>query len=187
MIRSHLLDAVKGARIGGVLLICLGVILGGCGSPEPRLSPAAQALKTEVLGEINYLTEQLVPPVANRDWEAVKPVLQASYENVTGEGKPVPWQIVVLDANGISRVRFPSELEGHFDFSNYKPAKTVFNKKKKVQAALYLKGAKIFIVLAPLLQKDKVLGAVALAFSAGELQKTWQVSEEEFLSLDLNQ
>jgi len=170
-----------------LFLICLALLLGGCQAPKPSLSPKAQALKKQLLGDLNKLTPQLTEPVAQEDWPAVEAILKTAYENMSKEAKLAPEMLVVLDRDGITQVRFPSPDESRFDFSNYTQTKTVFNKKRTDQAALYLKGAKIFVVIAPLLQKDTIIGAVSLAFFADTLEKNWQVSEQEFLSMNLNQ
>lgn len=184
---AYLGKTVRQLSLSGLFLICLAVLLGGCQAPQPPLSPEAQALKTQVLGELEKLTPQLMEPVARQDWPAVEAILQAAYKNMQKEAKLVPEMIVVLDRNGITRARGPSLGERHLDFSNYAPAKVVFTKKRKTQATLYLKGTRILVVLAPILQKDNVIGAVTLSFPAGALEKQWHVSEKEFLSLDLNQ
>ena len=89
------------------VVICLAVILGGCGAPKPPLSKKAQALKKELLGEIQKLTPQLIEPVSKQDWEAVKPNLQASYETMEKAGKLAPLTIVLMDQTGIVNERFP--------------------------------------------------------------------------------
>lgn len=183
---GHLATAIQRAKRRGVFLICLALILGGCRAQEPPLSPEARALKKELLGKIQTLTTQLIEPVSNQDWDAVKPILQTAYENMEKEAKLLPLMIAVLDRNGITRARVPSEVERHFDFSRYKPARVAFEKKRKTQALLYLGEQKIFLLLVPLLQNNKVLGAVTLSYSKNELQKQWNVSQEEFLSLDFN-
>lgn len=184
---GHLVKAVRRAKPWVISLACLAVILIGCQAQKPPLSKEAQALKKKLLGEIDKLTTQLVGPVSKQDWEAVKLILQTTYENMQKEATLVPEMIVVLDRNSISRVRVPSTEERHFDFSNYTQAKTVFNEKKKVQATLYFKGMKIYVFLAPLLHNSKVLGAVSITFSENELEKKWGISEKEFLSIDFNQ
>jgi hypothetical protein len=129
----------------------------------------------------------LIDPAVSRNWQAVEPILQSSYENMKKEGKPVPLQIIVLDQNGITQARFPSEPDRHFDYSQYQPAKTVLKQKRKSQTVLYFGEEKILVLCAPLLQNNKVLGAVGLCYPKNELQKRWNVSEKEFLNLDFNQ
>ena len=168
------------------LVVCLAVLLGGCQSKGPPLSPEAQAVKKELLGEMGKLTTALAEPVARQDWEAVHPILQASYEEMKKSGKVVESYLAVLDGNGVMQDRFPAKKIEHPDFRNYKSVKIVLNEKRKAQEMLYLGGAKIFILMAPVLKNDQVIGAVAMGFPEEELQR-WKVPEKEFLSIDFNQ
>jgi hypothetical protein len=177
---------VRQLKLSGVFLICLALLLGGCQAPRPPLSPEAKALKKQLLGNLKKLTPQLIGPVAQEDWPAANSILETAYKNMQQEGKLVPEMIVVLDRNAITQARFPSPHERRYDFSNYAPAKKVFNEKSKVQAALYFKGTKIFVVIAPILQDNNLVGGVALAYPADALEKQWHVSEKEFMSLNLN-
>ena len=180
-------NIVRQLNLSGLFLICLALLLGGCQASKPKLSPEAKALEKQLLGDLKTLTPQLTGPVAQEDWSAVTSILQTAYENMSKEAKSVPELIVVLDRYGITQARFPSLEKGRFDFSNYAQAKKVFNEKTRVQAALYFKGTKIFVVLAPILQNNNLVGGVALAYPADALEKQWHVSEKEFMSLDLNQ
>jgi hypothetical protein len=168
------------------LAICLAVILGGCQAKEPPLNKQAQVVRTGLLGEMNKLTTALTGPVAKQDWGAVETILQASSEKMEKEGKFIPMRIAVLDLDGITQGMFPPRKGEPLDFRNYQPAKIVFEQKRKTQARLYLEGKKIFILMAPILQQDKVTGAVVMAFPEAELQK-WHVPEKEFLGIDFNQ
>ena len=176
----------KRARSWACLVICLAVVVGGCQSKEPSLSKAALSVKEGLLGEMGKLTAALAEPAGKRDWLAAEPILKASYEEMKKTGKFVPMGIVVLDRDGVTQDRFPPVKRAQMDFSNYAPAKSVLEEKKKTAAMLYLEGAKIFIFMAPLLHQDQVTGAVALGFPEGELQK-WRVSEKEILGIDFNQ
>ena len=184
---ANLGKTIRKLSLSGFFLSCLAVLLVGCQASKPSLSPEAQTLKTELRGETDKLVTQLIEPVSKQDWAAVEPILQTTYSNMEDKGKLVPKVIVVLDSNGITQGRFPPADIGHYDFSNYTPAQIVFKEKRKVQATLYFKGIKVFMVLAPLLQNDNVIGAVALIFPADAVEKQWHVSEKEFLSIDLNQ
>jgi hypothetical protein len=181
-----LLRAVKWSSPRWFSLICLAVILGGCGGQEPPLSKEAQALKKDLLGEMNTLTAALVEPVEKQDWEAVNPILKTSYEKLEKKGKLVPVRIGVMDRNGILQLTYPfREAEG-FDFYNFQPVKRVYVNKRKAQAKLYVGKDKIFVLMAPILQKDQVTGVVLMALSEKELQNKWKVSEKEFLNIDFN-
>lgn len=183
---GHLVKASKLTMSWVYVVICLAVILGGCGAPKPPLSEKAQAFKKELLGEIQKLTPQLIEPVSKQDWEAVKPILQASYETMQKAGKLAPLIVVLMDQNGIIQERVPPTKESHFDFSNYAPVKTMFAEKRKVQATPYLKGTKIYVILAPLLKENDVAGALGMVFLESELEK-WKVSEKEFLDINFNE
>lgn len=186
MLSENLVRALKGSRPWLFPLICLAVILGGCGDHKPPISKQAQTLKKELLGEMQALSAALAEPVANQDWETVSKILQTSHAALDKKGKPAPNRIAVLDRHGILQVRHPQKREEHFDFYQFEPVKIVYLKKKRAQARLYAGKDKIFIVIAPLLEKTQVAGAVVLALSAEDLKNTWKVSEQEFLNIDFN-
>jgi hypothetical protein len=168
------------------LVICLAVMLGGCQSKEIPLSKAAQACKQGLLGEMSMLTTALAEPAAKKDWGAVEPILQTSFDKLEKGGKFVPFRIGVLDRDGTTQGMLPPRKGGPLNFSSYEPGRVVFGQKRITQARLYLEGKKIFIVMAPILQQDHITGAVVMGFSEEELQK-WHVPEKEFLSIDFNQ
>jgi hypothetical protein len=159
------------------LVLGLAVMLAGCQSQGPSLGKAA---------EMNKLIAALTEPAAQENWQAVQPILQAAYEEMQKKGKVVPAALLVMDKNGIAQDRFPPKNVGKMDFMSYEPAKTVYQNKKKAQAMFYLGGAKIFVLIAPILQGDQVAGALVMGFPDEEL-KRWQVSEKDFLSIDFNQ
>jgi hypothetical protein len=167
------------------LVICLAMILGGCQKKEIPLSKAAEACKQALLGEMNMLKAAMSGPVSKQDWGAVEPILQSSFEKLKQEGKFIPFRIGVLDQNAITKGMFPPRKGEALDFSNYQPGRTVYEQKRITQAMLYLEGKKIFVLIAPLLQQDRVTGAVVMAFPEEELQK-WHVPEKEFLGIDFN-
>jgi hypothetical protein len=168
------------------MFICLAVVLGGCQAKEAPLSKEAQTLKQEVLGELEQLGALLLKPAAQEDWPAAKDLLQAAYEEMVKSGKAAPFRIGVLDRHGVVQGMFPPAKEKQLDFSGYTLAKTVYTERKTAKAVLYVGEIKIFIVVAPLHQQDRILGAVALGFTEEELEKTWKVSEKEFLAIDFN-
>ncbi len=168
------------------LVIMFALIVGGCSKGAP-LSKNAEALKKQLLSEMNILTAALVAPVAQQDWQAVEPILQAKVAELKNRGDVAPASIVVVDQNAISQARFPAgEHRQGLDFMNYQPAQVVFTEKKKTQAQLFVGDKKIYVCIAPILQQDQVIGAVAMGFPEEDL-KIWKVSEQEFLNIDFNQ
>ncbi len=158
------------------LVICLAVMAAGCQSQGPSLSKAAQDVKKELLAEMNKLNAAVAEPASQENWQAVEPILQASFEEMQKQGKVVPAALLVLDRNGIAQDRFPPRNVVQLNFMSYEPAQTVFQEKKKAQAMLYLGGAKIFVLISPILKNDQVAGAVAMGFPEEELNR-WKVSE----------
>ncbi len=168
------------------LVIMFALMAGGCSKTAP-LSQNAAALKKELLSEMSILTAALVAPVAKQDWQAVGPILQAKVAELKNRGDVAPASIVVVDQNAISQARFPAgEHRQGLDFMNYQPAQVVFTEKKKTQAQLFVGDKKIYVCIAPILQQDQVIGAVAMGFPEEDL-KIWKVSEQEFLNIDFNQ
>ncbi|MFZ2086949.1 MAG: hypothetical protein WAU47_00105, partial [Desulfobaccales bacterium] len=176
----------RGHALWVYLLMGLAVVFGGCQAKEVPLSQEAQGLKKDMLGELDKLTAAVLTPAARQDWQALNPIVQTFYEEMVKAGKVLPFRIGVLDRDGVARGMFPPAKEQGLDFSGYATTKTVFNEKKKAQTALHLGEKKIFAVVSPLLEKNQVIGAVALVFIEEELQKTWKVSEKEFLVIDFN-
>ena len=169
------------------LVIMLALMAGGCQSKTAPLSKNAEALKQQLLSEMNTLTAALVAPVAKQDWQAVESILPAKMAELKKRGDVTPANIVVLDKNAISQARFPAgEAHQGLDFMNYQPAQLVFTEKKKTRAQLFRGDKKIYVCIAPILQQDQVIGAVAMGFPEEDL-KIWKVSEQEFLNIDFNQ
>ena len=167
------------------LVICLAVILGGCGKKEVPLTKAGQKCKKALLAEMNELTTALTGSVAQEDWVTTEKILQTSFEKLQNEGIFAPERIAVLDRNGITQGGFPPRTIRAMDFSSYQQARIVYEQKKITPTMLYLEGNKIFVLIGPLLQKNQVIGAALMIFPDESLKK-WQVSEQEFLSIDFN-
>ena len=173
------------ARLWVFLAICLVVILGGCQKKEIPLSKAAQACKTDMLGQMRLLTTALTGPVAQQDWQAAQSSLQTSFDKLQKEGKLTPFRIGVLDRDGITQVMVPPGKGGSLDFSAYAPARVVYEQQKMAQAMLYLGGKKIFVLIGPFLRQNQVTGAAVLVFPEEEIQKC-HLSDQEFMSIDFN-
>lgn len=173
-------------RLLASLIVSVAVLVGGCQSQAPPLSPEAQTVKKALLREMEKLTTALTKPVAQQDWQAIKPILPALYEEMKKSGKVVPSYMVVMDRDGVVQDRLPHRQVEHFNFMSYDSVKIVFQGKKKAQDMLYFGGNKVFVFLAPVFNNDQVIGAAAMGFSEKELQR-WKVAEKEFVSIDFNQ
>jgi hypothetical protein len=162
------------------------VFLGGCQTEKPSLSKEAQALKKEMLQEMDKLMERVVEPVSKKDWKALRPILQTSYEEMKQGGNLVPTRIMVLDRKGISRAIYPPIKKARWDFSAYNYISDAYNNKKNVVFEGFLRGGELYGFFAPLLQNGKVIGGLSMAFSVKDIEEKWKISEEEFLSIDFH-
>ena len=73
------------------------------------------------------------------------------------------------------------------DFSSYDVVIKAINSKKIQQQRLFLQdGAKLYLVCAPLIREDTLIGLVAIAISSTDAQQKWGLKEKEFLALDFN-
>ena len=179
-------QAARLVRPWAYFLICLTLVLGGCQAKEPPLSKEAQALRKELLEEVNKLTTLLIEPVAKQDWEAVKPILKKSYEEMEQGGKLALTKIAVMDPNSIVQDMYPPAAGRHWDFSSYKEVKEVFTNQKKLPMKVYVTGNKVYGLVAPIQQRGKVIGVLVMGFPANVLEKKWQISEKEFMSINFN-
>jgi hypothetical protein len=168
-------------------LACLFAFVCSCGPKEPPLSPAAKKFKSEILSEIQASAPFLAKLAAQRNVEAMNKALAESFSKAGKTGRPLPSTIVVLDADGTFLTRYPVEETPVKQFSDYAAVQQVIKKKEIVSKVLYLAdGSRIFAILAPLVSGDKLAGMAAFALRADDVQKHWQVSEEEFRVINFN-
>jgi hypothetical protein len=73
------------------------------------------------------------------------------------------------------------------DYSNYELVKKAINSKKIQQQRFFLPDrSELYLVCAPLIRDDKLIGLVAIAISSEEASKRWGLTEKEFLAIDFN-
>lgn len=168
------------------LLLCVVLFLGGCRTEKPLLSKEAQALKKEMLQEMDKITKRLVEPVSKKDWKALRPILQISYEEIEQGGKLVLTRIMVLDRKGISRAIYPPIKKARWDFRSYKQIREAYDNKMNVGLRGFMRGGKVYGFVAPLVKNGKVIGGVSMGFSSKEIEEKWKVSEKEFMSINFN-
>lgn len=170
--------------------VCLALLFAlqcGCGVKEPPLSPAAKTFKSKIQAELQMLTSALVQPVVKGDREAMHQALVAGLLKAEQAGGPVPSVAAILDPNGFVLLRYPPDDGPVKQFSDYRSVKEVAKTRQIAQEVLYLAdGSQVFVVLAPLLSENNLVGMVALAFSAAEVQDKSQVSGEEFRAINFN-
>ena len=182
----YLFKVLRRKQTWACLLLCVSMLLGGCQREKPPLSKEAQALKKEMLQEMDKIKDKLVEPVSKQDWKALRPILQTSYEEMEQGGKLVPTRIMVLNRKGISRAIYPPIKKARWDFSSYKQIKKAYDNKMNVGLTGYLRGGKVYGFFVPLFQNEKLLGGVSMGFSSNDIEEKWKVSENEFMEINFN-
>lgn len=174
-------------RRWAAVLIFLSVVLSACQSRQAPLSPAAASFKKEMREELAKLTPALTGTVSQGDVAAINAVLEKLSAEAIHAGRPWTFRIGILDRNGVGLAAFPLQNHPHKDFSSYDGFAKVFKDHQTVTERFYMQdGAQIYVIAAPLLRQDQVVGGLALVLSAADAQKKWGISEKEFMAIDFN-
>jgi hypothetical protein len=64
--------------------------------------------------------------------------------------------------------------------------KAIKSKKIQQQRFFLQDGSVLYLVCAPLIREDTLIGLVAIAISSVEAEKKWGLQEKEFLAIDFN-
>jgi C4-dicarboxylate-specific signal transduction histidine kinase len=170
-----------------VSLACLLAFVCSCGPKEPRLSPAAQKFKSEILNELKAVSAALMQPVVERNVDAMNKALAEGFLKAEKAGAPLPAAMAVIDPNGFVLARYPAANGSGEQFSDYQVFKEVMKTKRIGKQVLYrADGSRNYVILAPLLSESNLVGFFAIVFRAAELQDNWQVSGQEFMVIDFN-
>jgi hypothetical protein len=174
-------DALARPRL--LLLVCAVLLLFACQS-QP-LSPAA-SFKQDVKSILDKLCTALVEPVFKDDVPGIETVLSESEPQLVKLCRRCPFQVGVLNQQGrILVVHPPTERTNNF--SSYDLVIKVISSKQIQQQKFFLQnGPELYIICAPILRQDKVIGLIGIAISAEEAQSKWGLTEKEFMALNFN-
>jgi hypothetical protein len=178
---SSQVDSLAGPR--WLLLVCAVLLLSACQSPPS--SPAA-SFKKEVKGILDKLCAALVEPVFKGDVPGIETVLSESEPQLAKLCPKCPFQVGVLNQDGqILAVHPPTGRSNNF--SSYDLVIKVISSKQIQQQKFFLQdGPELFIICAPILRQDKVIGLIGIAISAEEAKAKWGLTEKEFMALNFN-
>jgi hypothetical protein len=170
-----------------VLLVSAVILLFGC-HREPPVNPGIATFKQELKNCLDSIGITLMEPVARKDIAGVKAALEKVESPAVKLCRLCPFEIAVLDPSGKILSAYPVKGDGKAkDFSSYDLVKKAISSKKIQQQGLFLPdGAKLYLVCAPLVQKDVLIGLVAIAISSADAEKRWNLKEKEFIALDFN-
>lgn len=167
-------------------LVCAALLLWGCQAKEAPLSPAAASFKKEIKSCLDTLAAPLLEPVANKNVAKIKVTLDKVEPQTLKLCRMCPFQIGILNASGATLAVHPPSRETR-NFSSYDLVIKATNSKKIQQQRLFLQdGTQLYLICAPLIRQDTVIGLMAIAISADEAEKRWGLTEKEFLALNFN-
>jgi C4-dicarboxylate-specific signal transduction histidine kinase len=152
------------------------------------LNPGIATFKQELKSCLDNLDTTLMDPVARKDLAGIKAALENVESPAVKLCRLCPFEIGVLDPSGKILAAYPVKGDGKAkDYSSYDLVKKAISSKRIQQQALFLpEGSKLYLVCAPLVRKDELIGLVAIAISSVEAEKRWNLQEKEFLALDFN-
>jgi hypothetical protein len=175
-------------RLWPVLLLSAVILLFGCQAREAPLSPGAATFKQELKSCITNLSAALMEPVAKRDLAEIRAALEKAESPAVKLCRLCPFEIGVTDPSGATLAAYPGKEDGKGkDYSKYDLVIKTINSKKIQQQRFFLPGgSELYLVCAPLIRQDKLIGLVAIAISSEEASKRWGLTEKEFLAINFN-
>ncbi|MHB9074840.1 MAG: hypothetical protein ACYC6G_15100 [Desulfobaccales bacterium] len=169
-------------------LVVAATLLLGCQTKPPPLSPAAASFKHEIKSCLTNLSAALMEPVAKKDVPAISAALAKVESPAVKLCRLCPFQVGVLNPSGEALALYPPRsLNGTKNFSNYDLVTKAIRSKKIQQQRFFLQnGSELYIICAPLVREDKVIGLIAVAVNSKDAENRWNFKEKEFLGLDFN-
>jgi len=175
-------------RLWPVLLISAVILVFGCQAREAPLSPGAASFKQEIKSCLTNLSATLSEPVAKQDLAGIKAALEKVESPAVKLCRLCPFEIGVTNPSGETLAVYPPKGDGKpKNYSNYDLVIKAIKSKKIQQQRFFLQdGSALYLVCAPLLRQDTLIGLVAIAINSVEAEKRWGLKEKEFLAIDFN-
>jgi hypothetical protein len=170
-----------------VLLASAVILLFGCQAREAPLNPGIATFKQEIKSCLDSLAVTLMEPVARKDVAGIKAALEKVESPAVKLCRLCPFEIGVLNPSGETLAAYPQGDGKAKNFSSYDLVKKAISSKKIQQQQFFLQdGAKLYLVCAPLIRENALIGLVAIAINSEDAAKKWGVKEKEFLAMDFN-
>jgi hypothetical protein len=169
-------------------LVVAVTLLSGCQAKPPPLSPAAASFKHEIKTCLTSLSAGLMEPVAKKDVAAINAVLEKVESPAVKLCRLCPFQVGVLSPLGEALAIYPPRSgNGTKNYSNYDLITKAIHSKKIQQQKFFLQnGSELYIICAPLVRENKVIGLIVIAINSKEAEKRWGFQAKEFQGLDFN-
>jgi len=169
-----------------LVLLSVLAVLGGCQSQEPPLSPEARLFVAEVRETIANLSVPLMKQLPEKNIPAINTILHKFYYEWKRTGRTL-FRMNVLDNTGVVLTAYPLNPAIGQYFGQYASVSGALQGKRISQERLLLaNGAVIFSICAPVLEQDRVVGALALILDAETALKKWGITLEKFLTINFN-
>jgi hypothetical protein len=175
-------------RLWPVILASAVILFIGCQAQEAPLSPGAATFKQEVKSCLDNLSVTLAEPVAKKDLAGITTALEKVESPAVKLCRICPFEMGVLNPSGETLAEYPCKGDSKGkNYSNYELVKKANTSKKVQQQQFFLQdGSKLFLICAPLIREDALIGLIVIAINSEEAQKRWGLTEKEFLALDFN-
>jgi len=169
-------------------LVAAAMLFCGCQAKPPPMSQAAANFKKEIKDCFANLSTALVEPIVNKDVAAINEVLKKVESPAVKLCRLCPFQVGVLNQFGEALATYPPRTGNHTkNYSNYDLITKAINTKKIQQRRFFLQnGSELYIICAPLVREDKVVGLVAIAVNSKDAEQRWGLTDKDFQSLDFN-
>jgi hypothetical protein len=171
-----------------VLFASLVILLFGCQAREAPLSPGAASFKHEIKTCLANISDSLMEPVAKKDVAGIRAALEKVESPAVKLCRLCPFELGVTDPSGETLAIYPVKGDGKGkDYSQYDLVIKAIKSKKIQQQRFFLQdGSELYLICAPLVREDKLIGLVAIAISSEDAAKRWGLTEKEFLAIDFN-
>jgi hypothetical protein len=152
------------------------------------MSQAAANFKNEIKTCLANLFPALMEPVANKNIAAINAALEKVESPAVKLCRLCPFQMGVLNQFGEILAIYPPRTGNNTkNYSSYDLVTKAINTKKIQQRRFYLQnGSELYIICAPIVREDKVIGLVAIAVNSEDAVKKWGLTGKDFLGLDFN-
>ena len=169
------------------MVLGLAILFCGC-QRKPKLSPGAATFKKEIKNCLRNLNGVLMEPVIKKDKSAIAAALERIESPAVKLCRLCPFQIGVLNGAGEILASYPYKKdERSQNYSRYELVKKAISSKKIQQQRFFLQdGSELYIICAPLVRKDAVVGLIAIAINSEDAKNHWGLTDKEFLALNLN-
>lgn len=171
-----------------VLLASAVILVFGCQAREAPLSPGAASFKHEIKNCLTNISASLMEPVAKKDVAGIRAALEKVESPAVKLCRLCPFEIGVTDPSGETLAVYPVKGDDKGkDYSKYDLVIKAIKSKKIQQQRFFLQdGSELYLVCAPLIRQDTLIGLVAIAISSVEASKRWGLTEKEFMAIDFN-